>query len=225
MGWSRSTFCFFLAVQGYPPTGQSSQPSSGAYPGSQGYPRAPGPPPPPHHASAQHYPYGGQQGAAPHGQAYGTFRRDAVTNAVTPSTPNFWTVNFKILDHVFSRWDIGEVENDWWESFRDLNVHEVLVQPLCPTMLLKVLRYHPITYYWTVPLILDHSFLVGKLTSSKIADTKVKILEVLKLLFQQFLNLSISQRDMSGPILEDLSNNRWSGGGLLRFRSCPKIRD
>ncbi len=30
-----------------------------------------------------------------------------------------------------------------------------------------------ITYYWTVPLILDHSYLVGKLTSSsKIADTK-----------------------------------------------------
>ncbi len=31
----------------------------------------------------------------------------------------------------------------------------------------------PITYYWTVPLILDNSYLVGKLTSSKIADTKV----------------------------------------------------
>ncbi len=31
----------------------------------------------------------------------------------------------------------------------------------------------PITYYWTVPLILDHSYLVGKLTSPKIGDTKV----------------------------------------------------
>jgi hypothetical protein len=40
----------------------------------------------------------------------------------------------------------------------------------------------------------------------------VRILEVLKLLFQQFLNLSSSQRDLSGPILGDLSNNRWSGG-------------
>jgi hypothetical protein len=30
-----------------------------------------------------------------------------------------------------------------------------------------------ITYYSTLPLILDHSYLVGKLTSSKIADTKV----------------------------------------------------
>ncbi len=29
------------------------------------------------------------------------------------------------------------------------------------------------TYYWTVPLILDHLYLVWKLTSSKIADTKV----------------------------------------------------
>ncbi len=29
------------------------------------------------------------------------------------------------------------------------------------------------TYYWTVPLILDHSYLVKKSKSSKIADTKV----------------------------------------------------
>jgi hypothetical protein len=35
------------------------------------------------------------------------------------------------------------------------------------------LIHPPITYYWTVPLILDHSYLVGKSTSSKIADTKV----------------------------------------------------
>jgi hypothetical protein len=40
----------------------------------------------------------------------------------------------------------------------------------------------------------------------------VMILEVLKLLFQHFLNLSSSQRDMRGPILGALSNNRWSGG-------------
>jgi hypothetical protein len=75
-------------------------------------------------------------------------------------------------------------------------------------------EYPPITYYWTaVPLILDHSYLVVKLKSSKIAYTKsVRILEVLKLLFQQFLNLSSSQRDMSGPIIGDLSNNRISGG-------------
>ncbi len=36
-----------------------------------------------------------------------------------------------------------------------------------------VILYPPITYYWTVPLILVHSYLLGKLTSSKIADTKV----------------------------------------------------
>jgi hypothetical protein len=33
--------------------------------------------------------------------------------------------------------------------------------------------YPLITYYWIVPLILDHSYLIGKLTSSKIADSKV----------------------------------------------------
>jgi hypothetical protein len=37
----------------------------------------------------------------------------------------------------------------------------------------RVFQYPPITYYWTVPLILDHSYFVRKSTSSKIADTKV----------------------------------------------------
>jgi hypothetical protein len=36
----------------------------------------------------------------------------------------------------------------------------------------------PITYYWTGLLILDHSYLVGNLTNSRIAETKV--LEPLK---------------------------------------------
>ncbi len=39
-----------------------------------------------------------------------------------------------------------------------------------------------------------------------------RILEVLQLLFRQFLNLWNSQWDMSGPILGALSNNRWSRG-------------
>ncbi len=45
----------------------------------------------------------------------------------------------------------------------------------------------------------------------------VRILEVIKLLFQQFLNLSSSQRAMGGPILGGLSNNRWSGGISSKF--------
>ncbi len=109
---------------------------------------------------------------------------------------------------------------------------------------LKLSWYPPITYYWTVPLILHHSYPVGRLTSSKL-ETKlvspdhllldsapnlaplisrweinkfkncwyksVRILEVLKIFFQQFLNLSSFQRGMSGPISGDLSNNRWLG--------------
>ncbi len=70
-------------------------------------------------------------------------------------------------------------------------------------------EYPHINYYWKVPLILDHSYLVWKSTTLKIADASVRILEVLKLLFfQQFLNFSGSQRDMSGPILGALYNNR-----------------
>ncbi len=36
--------------------------------------------------------------------------------------------------------------------------------------------------------------------------------KILTLLYQQFSNVLISQRDMSGPRLGALSNNRWSGG-------------
>ncbi len=39
--------------------------------------------------------------------------------------------------------------------------------------LLKTIWLPPITYYWTVLLILDHSYLVGKSIKSKMADTKV----------------------------------------------------
>jgi hypothetical protein len=50
--------------------------------------------------------------------------------------------------------------------------------------------------------------------------------KILTLLYQQFSNLLISQRDMSGSRLGALSNNRWSGGnqgiqnwGLYNVRS------
>ncbi len=53
----------------------------------------------------------------------------------------------------------------------------------------------------------------------------VRILEVLKLLFQQYLNFSSSQRDMSGPILGVLSDNMWSGGiaYVARCGTSPMI--
>jgi hypothetical protein len=54
----------------------------------------------------------------------------------------------------------------------------------------------------------------------------VRNLEVQKLLFQQFSNFSSSQQDMSGPILGNLSNNRWSGGYIsedLQNRITPGI--
>ncbi len=44
---------------------------------------------------------------------------------------------------------------------------------ICGPFTKRILVYPLISYYWTVPLILDHSYLVGKSTSSKIADTKV----------------------------------------------------
>jgi hypothetical protein len=60
-------------------------------------------------------------------------------------------------------------------SFRFfLEVHEDLIITLdkgTSNVLNVTKSYPPTTYYWTVPLILEHSYLVGKLTSSKIADT------------------------------------------------------
>ncbi len=76
--------------------------------------------------------------------------------------------------------------------------------------------YPPLTYYWTVLLILDHSY-VCRWEINKFENCwykSVRVLEVLKLSFQRFLNLSSSERDVSGPILGHLSNNRWSGGIL-----------
>ncbi len=76
--------------------------------------------------------------------------------------------------------------------------------------------YIPITYFWTVPLILDHySPLISCWELDKFKNCWKKSFrtsKILTLLYQQFSNLLISQRDMSGPRLGTLSNNRWSGG-------------
>jgi hypothetical protein len=59
-----------------------------------------------------------------------------------------------------------------------------------------------------VPLILDHSYLVGKLTSSKIADTKVSgFLRASKAFVSAIFEYVKFPADTSGPILGDLSNN------------------
>jgi hypothetical protein len=46
------------------------------------------------------------------------------------------------------------------------------------TKIKSLFGYTPITYYWTGLLIMDHSYLFGNLTNSKIAETKA--LEPLK---------------------------------------------
>ncbi len=71
----------------------------------------------------------------------------------------------------------------------------------------------PITYYWTVPLILDHSYLVGKqvrkLLMQKCQDFRGSKAFVSAIF--EFVKFATRYR-MSGPILGDLSNNRCSGG-------------
>ncbi len=70
----------------------------------------------------------------------------------------------------------------------------------------------PITYYWTIIYAPNLGPLISRREINKFETCwykSVRILKVLKLLFQQFLNLSSSQR---GPILGALSSNRWSWG-------------
>ncbi len=107
-----------------------------------------------------------------------------------------------------------------WLSWRSLHPSEI---PNC-----RIRHYNFLTIRsslerlrWLVPpdhLLLDSAPNFGPLLFRwKINKFKncwyksVRIFEVLKLLFQQFLNLSSFQRDMSGPILGDLSNDRWLG--------------
>ncbi len=66
-------------------------------------------------------------------------------------------------------------------------------------------------------LLLDRSPKIGPLITrwelDKFKDYSKKncgTSKILTLLYQQFLNLFISQRNMSGPRLRALSNNRWS---------------
>jgi hypothetical protein len=83
---------------------------------------------------------------------------------------------------------------------------EVLVLP----------RYFLITYSWTGLLILDHSYLVGNLTNSKIAETKA--LEPLKswqFCISNFRTCKLPNEIWVVQDLGALSNNRWLGGILL----------
>ncbi len=67
-------------------------------------------------------------------------------------------------------------------------------------------------------LLLDRSSNIGPLIScwelhkfKNSWNKSFRTSKILTLLYQQFSNLLISQRDMSGPRLGALSNNRWSG--------------
>jgi hypothetical protein len=82
------------------------------------------------------------------------------------------------------------------------------------------------TFIYGTPdhLILDSAPNIGPLISrweldkfKNCRNKSYRTSKILTLLCQQFSNLLISQRDMSGPRLETLSNNRWSGGIYKAF--------
>jgi hypothetical protein len=78
----------------------------------------------------------------------------------------------------------------------------------------------PITYCWTSLLILDHSYLVGNLTNSKISETKaLEPLESWHFGISNFRTCYSPNEILSGPRLGVLSNNRWSG---VRVRYLSK---
>ncbi len=135
---------------------------------------------------------------------------------IYPPITYYWTVPLT-LDHSYL---LGKLTSSnfkycWYKSVKILDVLKLFsISSLLWTTfsVWNIFIYLPITYYWTVPLILDHSYLLGEVKMFKNCWYKrVRILKSLKLFFQQFLYLSSSQRDTSGPILGDLSSNRWSG--------------
>ncbi len=70
-------------------------------------------------------------------------------------------------------------------------------------------------------LLLDNAPIIGLLISrwelekfKNFWNKSFRTSKTLTLLYLQFSNLLISQRDMSGPRLGAMSNNRWSGGTL-----------
>jgi predicted membrane-bound dolichyl-phosphate-mannose-protein mannosyltransferase len=82
----------------------------------------------------------------------------------TPLDP--WTINKKMFVFLLRR-------------FCDTFSNPIFLFSCCTVLFLVELKayklYLAITYYWTGLLILDHSYLVGNLTNSKIAETKASI--------------------------------------------------
>ncbi len=69
---------------------------------------------------------------------------------------------------------LSEVQNVFYFYWDAIICRDIGLQRSPESRILNTLEgTTSVTYYWTVPLILDHSYLVGKLKSSKIADTKV----------------------------------------------------
>jgi hypothetical protein len=55
-------------------------------------------------------------------------------------------------------------------------------------------------------------------------NNSFRAFKILTLLYQQFSNLLISQRDVSGPRLGALTNNRWSGDTIcINERSMKRV--
>jgi hypothetical protein len=71
----------------------------------------------------------------------------------------------------------NEIEYVKWSTYIEQSTQNEIENVKWSTYIEQItqneIEYPTITYYWTVPLILDQSDLVGKSTSSKIADTEV----------------------------------------------------
>jgi hypothetical protein len=77
-------------------------------------------------------------------------------------------------------------------------------------------------------LLLDRSPNIGPLISrweldkfKNFRNNSFRTSKILTLLYQQFSNLLISQRDMSGPRLRALSNNRWFDSNDVCLKRIP----
>ncbi len=95
------------------------------------------------------------------------------------------------------------------------SAHFFLISSSCSRVFLEIPHDH---------LLLDSVLNIGPLISSWELDKfkncwnkSFRTSKILTLLYQQLSNSLISQRDMSGPRLGALSNNRWSGVLLVEL--------
>ncbi len=103
----------------------------------------------------------------------------------------------------------------------NLNFFDSLFLILNLSSVIPLFKNTPITNYWTVPLILDHSYVVGKLTSLKIADKKCQDFRGSKAFVSEIFEFVMfptryEWSNIRRPVQQFVIGGKWKRLGLVR---------